>query len=433
MTRYAVLGGGVAGLVVALRLAQAGEAVVVYEKETDAGGLAAGFRVGDAWLEKFYHHLFRTDTAIRRLIAEAGLEPDLVWESPATAMWVNGREALLNSPQSLLRFPELPVADRVRMGMALAYLKALPHPGRLEGQTATEWLRRWMGTRAYELIWRPQQEAKFGALADEIAAPWFWARIHDRTTSLGYLRGGFQRLYEWLVEGIRGAGGTVLLGTAVHRVTGREGAFSVEAAGDAGGAFDRVISTLPPRLTAQVMPEIPQSWTEQLAQERAYGAHCLILDLAEPLIDAYWLSVLDRGFPFMAVVEHTNWMPAADYGGRRLVYIGNYRAMDDPLYQASADDLVTQWTPWLQRINPRFDPAMIRQTWMFAAPFAQPIVTRGYRDRIPSQVLPIQGAWLASMFQVYPHDRGQNYSVELAEGLAAHLLRGEPLVAPGRA
>ncbi|HKS70404.1 MAG TPA: hypothetical protein VJQ45_08285, partial [Ktedonobacterales bacterium] len=53
--------------------------------------------------------------------------------------------------------------------------------------------------------------------------------------------------------------------------------------------------------------------------------------------------------------------------------------------------------------------------------FAQPIVTREYREHIPPFDTPLADLWVANMFQVYPHDRGQNYSVDLAERLVKHL------------
>ncbi len=142
-----------------------------------------------------------------------------------------------------------------------------------------------------------------------------------------------------------------------------------------------------------------------------------MLALDRPLTDAYWLNVNDPGFPFMALVEHTNYLPADDYGGRHLIYLGNYRPMDDPLMTAPKDVVLDEFLPHLERLNPAFDRSWLTDAWSFAAPFAQPIVTVDYRDHIPPFHTPIPNLWTASMFQVYPHDRGQNYSIALAERL----------------
>lgn len=420
--RTAVLGGGALGLTLALRLVQRGERVVVLEREPLPGGLAAGFEVEPgAWLEKFYHHIFRSDGHAVRLVRELGLEDRLEWSAPVTATLRDGAMRQLDSPASLLRFSPLPVPDRIRMGAVLAALKAMPNPRLLEGRTAAAWLRRWMGPRAYGVVWEPLLRGKFGAAAEEIGMPWFWARVHDRTQQLGYLRGGFQQLYDRLADAVRAGGGEVRLATSVSTVRTDGDGFVVEA--DAGGErFDRVVSTFAPRLTARLVPELPASWRKRHEWGRAYGAHCLVLALDRPLTSAYWLNVNDPGYPFMALVEHTNWLPAADYGGRHLVYLGNYRPMDAPLMSASKADVLEQFLPHLERLNPAFDRSWLVDSWMFAAPFAQPIVTVDYRQHIPPFATPIPNLWTASMFQVYPHDRGQNYSIALAERLVRRLI-----------
>ena len=420
--KTAILGAGALGLTVAYRLAARGEEVVVLERELRPGGLAAGFEVEPGiWLEKFYHHLFQGDRHAIGLMDELGLGDELVWRRPLTVTLRGGRVHQLDSPASLLRFRPLPLTGRLRMGAALAYLRALPNPERLEGQTAAAWIRRRMGNNAYEVVWGPLLRGKFGALAEEIAMPWFWARVHDRTSQLGYLRGGFQRLYDRLAERIGEMGGELRFGTEVREVQrDAEGGFTIQTS-DGAIAADRVVSTLAPRLTCRLAPELPPDYRARHDWGQAYGAHCLVLSLDRPLTDTYWMNVNDPGFPFMALVEHTNYLEADAYAGRHLVYLGNYRPMDDPLMTMPSDEVVSQFAPHLSRINPSFSSAWITDAWAFAAPFAQPIVTTDYRDHIPPFETPIPGLWVASMFQVYPHDRGQNYSVGVANKLAERL------------
>ena len=422
----AVLGAGALGLTVAHRLALLGDRVTVIEREMLPGGLAAGFEIEPGiWLEKFYHHVFRSDTHAIALIDELGLGGQLEWKTPVTATLRDGRIHQLDSAASLLQFSSLPMVDRLRMGAALAALKAMPNPRLLEGMTAARWTRRWMGARAYATVWEPLLRGKFGDAAPEIAMPWFWARVHDRTQQLGYLRGGFQQLYDTLAAGILHRGGGVRLGTSVTSVRRDGEGLLVET--DAGAErFDRVISTLAPRLTARLVPDLPPSWRERHDWGRAYGAHCVVLALDRPLTSAYWLNVNDPGYPFMALVEHTNYLSASDYGGRHLVYLGNYRPMDDPLMTASKETVLNEFLPHLERLNPAFDRSWLTDAWVFAAPFAQPIVTVDYRDHIPPFNTPIPNLWTASMFQVYPHDRGQNYSIALAERLVHRLLTAAP-------
>jgi protoporphyrinogen oxidase len=433
----AVLGAGVLGLTTALRLAQRGHSVTAYEREAEPGGLASGFLIGrptsgllagqDVWLDKFYHHLFASDRHAISLIEGSELAGALEWRRPLTVTLRGGQVYQLDDPASVLKFPPISLPSRLRMAAALAVLKALPTPAPLEGRTAAAWLRGAMGPEAYQAVWEPLLKGKFGALAEEIALPWFWGRVHDRTARLGYVRGGFQRFYNRLAERVTQRGGALRLGTQIQHIAPADGGLAVTFAPvsapgqDETASYDLVVSTLPTRLTCQLTPELPADYRARYEWGRAYGAHCLILALDRPMTASYWMNVNDPGFPFMVFVEHTNYMPTEDYGGRHLVYLGNYRAMDDPLFQMSKDEVVAAFLPHLSKINPAFAAAWVTESWMFAAPYAQPIVTTDYRQHIPPFDTPIKGLFVANMFQVYPHDRGQNYSIELAERLVRHL------------
>jgi len=262
---------------------------------------------------------------------------------------------------------------------------------------------------------------KFGALYDQIALPWFWARFHDRTTRLGYLRGGFQQVYETLVERISQAGGKVLLGTSVEKAEPlADGRWQVQTS-QGTWTVDRVISTLPTRLTCRLIPALPSEYRARYDWGQAYGAHCLILSLDRQLTDSYWINICDPGFPFTGLFEHTNFRLPSEYEGRHLVYLGNYRPMDDPLFTMSKEQALGQYLPHLKRIVPAFEPGWVQESWMFKAAFAQPIVTTEYRAHIPPLHTPLKDLWVANMFQVYPHDRGQNYSFELANRLVKEL------------
>jgi len=418
--QYAILGGGALGLVTAYRLAKAEQSVLVFEQEKTAGGLAAGFRVGDIWLEKFYHHLFRTDTTAIKLIEELGLGDRLEWMRPRTVCLIGGRTHQLDSALSLLRFTPLRFDERLRVGAVIAFLKVM-NSAPLEGKTTAAWLRRWTGKHPYQVLFEPMLNGKFGAMADQVALPWFWARFHDRTTQLGYLRGGFQQLYERLVECISQTGGKVLLGTSVKKAEPLDDErWSVETT-QGTWTVDRVISTLATRLTCRLIPALPDDYRAKYDWGQAYGAQCLILSLDRQLTDSYWINICDPGYPFTGLFEHTNFRSPAEYGGRHLVYLGNYRPMNDPLFKMSKEQLLSEFSPHLKRIRPDFEPEWVQESWLFQAPFAQPIVTTEYREHIPPLHTPLKGLWVANMFQVYPHDRGQNYSIELANRLVRYL------------
>lgn len=420
-SRIGVLGAGALGLVAAYRLLRSGHHVTVVERETILGGLAAGFPVGDTYLDRFYHHLFRKDRHAIALFDELGLGGDLRWLRPKTSLLHNGRAYQLDSPLSVLRFTPLRPVERLRMGVVIALLKAAPDQRYFERDTADAWLERWMGRNPHRIVWRPQLQAKFGDRYAEISMAWMWARIHDRTASLGYPRGGFQTLYDRLGREIERLGGEIRLGEAVTGIAELPGGEMLVRTAKREERFAKVLSTLPTRLTLHLTAGLPEGFRRQYEWGDAFGAHCVILALKHQLLrdGTYWMSVAEPGYPFMAVVEHTNMWPAADYGGRRLVYLGNYLPMNHPLFNTADEQVLDDFLPHLKRINPDFDRSWLRESWVFRAPYAQPIVTREFPAHIAPHRSPIHNLWLASMFHVYPHDRGQNYSIALANQVAA--------------
>jgi protoporphyrinogen oxidase len=419
-----IIGGGALGLSAALRLAQAGKRVTVIERESELGGLAAGFRPGEdspAMLEKFYHHLFRTDRTAVRFVNELGLGSRLLWKQPVTAS-LRGGHLYPMSPLGVLRLSAVPFLDRLRFGATVAALKLVPNERPFAGQRATAWTRRWLGPRAYEELIEPLLVGKFGARVDDIAMSWLWSRFHERSLSLGYLRGGFQTLYEALGERIRALGGTIVLGAGARALHAGPDAVQVDT--DQGAfRFGRLLVTASQRVFERLAVDLPADFGRRHPGPEFYSAHVLILALDRPLTGQYWISIGDPGFPFLVLVEHTNYLPSSDYGGRHLVYLGNYLPPADPLFRRSEAEVLEGYLPYLARFNPAFERSWVREHWLFQAPYAQPIVTTSYLETLPPHRTPLPGVYLATMAHVYPQDRGQNYSLALGERMAAMILR----------
>ena len=411
----AVIGTGMVGLVTALRLLQKGESVTLFERASKVGGLAASFcpvEGGDP-LEMFYHHIFRSDTHVIALLEEFGIGKKLKWYSPRTTCLINTQLLRLDSPTSLLRFEALPMLDRIRLALAMGILKLAPNEKLFVNIRAANWLRAFAGERAYTTIFRPLFVSKFQQHHEEISLSWFWARIHDRSAELGYVDGGFSLLYETLAKKIRDLGGMIHLATPVKKITQHNEHFQVST--NLGEhLYDRVVSTLPVMRLAELTDLLPQDFIERYQERKGLAARCLVLTLSEPLSDAYWINVCDDGFPFMVVVEHTNMVDKERYGGKHILYIGNYGSY---FPKKTTDELIDEWVPFLQKIHPQFVKNSILDAHIFVAADAQPIVTTDYRDRIAPHETPVKNLYIANMFQVFPHDRGQNYAAALAENL----------------
>jgi len=432
--KVAIVGAGVAGLTAAYHLSGLGHQVIVYEASGYTGGLASGFRdTGWEWsLERFYHHWFTSDNAIIGLICELGLADKLFFERPVTSIWYKGRVYPFDSYLRAMLFPHLSILDKLRAAPVAVYLRFLRDWPRLERYTAHEWLTRWMGRRGYQILWEPLLVGKFGEYYQEVNMAWFWARIHKRSPRLGYFVGGFQAFLDALTERVRVQGSEIRLHAPVDRIESETSSIApgrvvsrltVYSKGEAE-TYDRVIVTLSPGLLARLVLELPEQYLSGLRALRSLGAVVLILALRQRLTDGhYWINLpKGEGFPFLALVEHTNFIDRVHYGGDHLVYCGDYLKPDHEYFSLSHDEMLARFLPSLKRFNPKFTPEWVRNSWLFREKYAQPVPGVNHSYNIPDLATPIKGLFWASMSQVYPWDRGTNYAVEMGREVARRAL-----------
>ncbi len=314
----------------------------------------------------------------------------------------------------MLRFAPLALYDRVRLAAALSILKLVKDGTVFERMLAAPWLRIVAGREAYRVVFEPLFRAKFGRYAESISLAWFWACIHDFTSEIGYLEGGFSQVYERLAERVEAAGGTIHYDTAIASIGSSPGTgdVAIRFGGSATWTtFDRALVTLPSAAFAALSPAA-SNWNRNASpRPDALGARCIVLALERRLSKHYRINALDPTFPYTVVVEQTNLVSPENYGGRHLVYLGNYgESFEDSALTERLDSIAES----LRAINPAFSREWILDAWEFRASGAQPVVTTSYRDTLPPFATAIPGAFLANLEQVYPHDRGQNYAIDIA-------------------
>jgi len=429
--KIGVIGGGLTGLTAAYELAKEGHEVVLFEREAYLGGQASTFEVAGARLERYYHHIFTGDKDIIALIEELGLTGRMLWLSSRVGFFYEGQIYDFVTPLDLLRFKPLGFFQRLRAGLVTLYLQRFGDWRKLEDFTAEEWIDRYAGRQAYQVIFRPLLRAKFGEFSDRVTMAWLYSKFKDRVGSrskgmakelLGYMEGSFQPFIDALASRITSLGGQILTDRGVEQVMVEEGRVKGVVAGDEW-PLDRVLATVPSFVFLDIAPGLPEQYAQQLREVSYQSALCLVLGIKDSLSRIYWLNISDPTFPFVGAIEHTNLIPPERYNGKHILYLSNYVSRSDPLYAASGEELLTHYLSSLKQINPDFGPEWVEELWLFREDAAQPIITRGYSRRIPSHRTPVEGLYLANTAQIYPQDRGMNYSVRL--GKTAAQLAGE--------
>ena len=430
MKKVAIVGAGIGGMAAAYDLVRAGCQVTIYDSSNQVGGLASGFKLPnwDWSIEKYYHHWFSSDQHILGLIRELGWQDQVLFPRPYTVMYYNGRFYPFDAIPQMALFPGLGWGiNKIRFGLVGLYLRLTNNWRSLEKTTVDAWMRKWAGDRVYELMWQPLMIGKFGEhYANQVNMAWLWARIKARTTRLGTFKGGFQAFADRLAEYLRQEGVIINLSTPVYRITptSTNSLLIEDSTGQHG--FDQVLSTSSPELLARLAPDLPDEYLTGLLSLKSMGAVVMVLSLKHQLSKEgyYWYNMpKSAGFPFLALVEHTNYVSPDNFGGEHIVYIGDYLETNHEYFQLSQDQLLQLFLPSLKRINPDFSLDWLNNSWLSRTTYAQPVPLVNHSMNIPAIQTPIHGLYFASMSQVYPWDRGTNFAVEIGRKAAGLMLQ----------
>ncbi len=419
--KIVIVGAGYSGMVAAWDLRNAGHDVTIFESADYAGGLASGFKEPHwNWsVEKFYHHWFQSDSEMLGIIRELGLEDKVIFPRPLTVMYYKKKWYPFDSILNALRFPGLGWGlNKIRFGFVGLFLRITKNWQALEKVTAHEWMLKYAGKQVYEQMWQPLLIGKFASFYKDVNMAWLWARMHARTTRLGTFEGGFQKFADIFADKLREKGVEIRLGTSIKSIKKDQvsGSLSVD-----GESFDKVLVTTSPNLMAKLCPELPESYLKGLLELKSMGAVVMTLSLKHSISKDgyYWFNVpKEEGYPFLALVEHTNFVSKENFGGDHIVYAGDYLELGHEYFEMTDEQLLERFIPAFEKFNPEFKREWVKKIWVHKTNYAQPVPLVGHSKNIPAIQTPIEGLYFASMSQVYPWDRGTNFAVEIGRKAA---------------
>ena len=415
--RVVVIGGGVAGCAAALRLARSGHSVTLLERSPTLGGLVVSFAIGGTPIECFYHHIFPHEHDIVALIRELGLGSSLEWHASSTGVLYDGRVWPFTSPGDLLRFGPLAPADRVKAGVGALRMRRIHEWEPLDSIPAGEWLRSYCGEGASRVLWDPLLEAKFGNAASDVPAAWMWGRINQRSAArrgtgenLGYIRGGFRRLFDALHEELVRVGVDVRTGAEVRSVTTPEGRVAGVDTSDGPIDADAVVYAGTLNGLSRLLPT--ELHDPKWSDIGSLGVLCVVLEMRAPLSDIYWTNVCDPDLPFGGIIEHTNLLPAADYDGRFIAYLSRYFTQEEDVAAADPAAEAERWVDLLLTRFPHRSRDDILAVHPFRSPYAAPLMRLGHLGRIPPIESSVPGLFVTTTAQIYPQDRGMDEGIK---------------------
>jgi protoporphyrinogen oxidase len=377
-------------------------------------------------VEQFYHHWFTSDQDMFQLLEELGLRDRVEIHRPKTVAYFNGQFYPLDSPLSALVFPGFKFFDMVRFGLVTAYLRYIARWEPLEKSTADQWMRKVYGPRLYNILVEPLLQGKFGPHYKDVNMAWFWARFKARSTRLATFQGGFQAFADAFAANLQARGVELRYRTPVQKLeSAPAGKVRITLPDGQANEYDRALVTVSPGLLARIAPDLPEDYLQGLLNLQSMGAVVMVLSLNRPLSPEgyYWYNIpKSAGFPFLALVEHTNFVSREHFAGDTIIYCGDYLDVGHAYFSLSKEELLERFLPSFKHFNPNFSPDWIKKVWLFRTNYAQPIPLVNHSRNIPAIKTPLPGLYFASMSQVYPWDRGTNFAVQIARKAARQML-----------
>ncbi|MBB3304159.1 MULTISPECIES: NAD(P)/FAD-dependent oxidoreductase [unclassified Enterobacter] len=430
-----IIGAGFTGLSVAYELTKQRKnlKIAIVEAQNDIGGLASAFDVGGNKLDRFYHHWFTNDEYVMELVSELGCLDKVKINPSNTGIFFANNFFKLSTPFDLLKFKPLNMINRIRLGLLALRARRVKNWHELETLSASEWLCSLGGKEVYKTVWEPLLRGKFGPYADDISAVWFWNKLKLRGGSRGkggeerlaYFEGGFIALAKIMLEFIKSNNNSeLILNSKIKKLTKKNDLWIIESdAPDKKLIAKHVVCTTALPLTANLIQHWAEpEYIEKLNKISYIGNTCLVLELDRSLSSLYWINVNDPTFPFVGVIEHTNFEGPENYQGKHIVYLSKYLPVSDELYKKNKDEFLEYSLPYIKRMFPDFDSSCIVKHHLWKEEWSQPIVVKKYSELIPEKHHPIGGLHLSSMAMIYPEDRGTNYAIREGRAMARELL-----------
>ena len=425
MTRsWGVLGGGMLGMTLARELRKQGFEVTLCEAAPEIGGLAGAWQLGDVVWDRHYHVTLLSDSALRGLLAELGLEREIRWTETRTGFYSDGRLHSMSNSWEFVRFPPLGLLDKARLAFTILYASRITDGRELEDVSAEAWLTRLSGRRTFEKIWRPLLRSKLGDNAGIASAAFIWATIRRmyaarreglKKEMFGYVPGGYARILERFQQSLLADGVTIKLSAAACQVRREpDGGFEVRLANGAAERFERVVLTMPGCVAARLCGDLPEAERAAWNAVRYQGIVCASVLLKKPLAGFYVTNITDAGLPFTGVIEMSALVDRAQFGGHSLVYLPRYLPSDHAAFGLPDQEWRAMFMAGLRRMYPAFEEDDVAAFRISRARHVFAIPSLHYSRNLPASRTSAPGLYILNSSHIVNGTLNVNETIELA-------------------
>ena len=433
--KWAIAGGGLLGLTLALRMAKQGHDVTLIEAGPTLGGLASIWKLGDVMWDRHYHVTLMSDSRLLNLIEEIGLSDDLKWIETKTGFYTGGKLYSMSDTAEFLKFPPLNLIEKLRLGGTIFYASKIRNWKRLEKIKVADWLARWSGKGTFEKIWEPLLKAKLGESYKRTAASFIWAHISRmykaRRTGLkkemfGYVTGGYRSIIQRLGDLLEEMNVDIKVDHPVSKIEKQsDGTFSIDFQNQPSQSFDRVIMTTPNSIMSRVCTDISQDEKDRFDKVEYLGIVCASLLLKKPISKFYVTNITDTWVPMTAVIEMTTIVDTDEFGGKSLVYLPKYVPADHELFDKSDEEIEESFIGALEKMYPDFSRDDVEAFKISRVRSVMAIPTLRYSELLPPMKSSVDGMYFVNSSYILRGNLNVNETITIAEEAMETVLKTE--------
>lgn len=437
-SEIAIVGSGFLGLTLALRLAEQGNRVTVFESAPEIGGLASAWKIGDVVWDKHYHVTLLSDAFTRKIIEEIGLANEFEWVETKTGFYTDGKLVSMSNTLEFLKFPPLDLISKFRLGGTIFYAARVKDWKALEKISVEDWLTRLSGKKTFEKMWKPLLKAKLGEAYEETSAAFIWATIARmyaaRNSGLkkemfGYVRGGYAKILEKFAEHLKEKGVEIRLDSVVLNArtpSGKDAKIKLEYQTKDSEPksldFDKIVLTCPSNIAAKILPQLTKDEKQKLENIKYQGIVCASVLMKKSLSNFYVTNITDET-PFTGIIEMSALVDKKEFGGNALVYLPKYVAPDDKLFEKTDAEIEEIFISALEKMYPHFDGKDVVEFKVSRVRNVFPIPTLHYSANVPDVKTSLENVFIVNSSQITNGTLNVNETVQLAERFFENYLR----------
>jgi protoporphyrinogen oxidase len=429
---WAIIGGGMLGMTLALRLVQQGQKVTIYESAEKAGGLTSSWKMDDIVWDRFYHVILMSDINTRKILKEIGLENEINWVETKTGFYSDGKLYSMSNLIEYFKFPPINLIDKFRLGLTIFVASRIKDWKAMENMLVEDWLKKWSGKNVFEKIWLPLLKAKLGENYKTTSASFIWSTIQRmyaarrsglKKEMFGYVNGGYENINGRFVNHLVKAGVEFKYDSMVTKISKNSNELiEIEVKNGDLSVFDKVISTLPSSISAKIAPGISEIEKQKHNSIKYLGVICTSVLLKKKLSDFYVTNITDKNTPFTGVIEMTALINPKEINNLHLIYLPKYVNSDDALLDIPEDKLSQSFLNDFLKMYPSIDSSDVTFCGISKARNVFSLPTLNYSENLPEIKTSIDNYFIINSAQIINGTLNVNETIQVAETKLSEIL-----------